>query len=379
MKIAIVHDWLITYAGAERVLEEMIECYPNSDLFALVDFLPQSKRKFIKNKKVKTSFIQKLPFAKTKYRIYLPLMPFAIEQFDLSDYDLVISSSHAVSKGVITGPNTLHICMCYSPIRYAWDLQHQYLKESNLLFGIKGILAKYILHKIRIWDLRTSNGVDEFIAISNFIKKRISKIYRRNSTVIYPPVDTTSFKELDLPKKDYYVTCSRMVPYKKIDLIVETFTKNFPEKELIVIGEGPEYKKIKKLAGSNIKLVGHSCFEDLNIYLSTAKAFIFAAEEDFGISPIEAQSSGAPVIAFGKGAALETIVNLDNNNNHPSGILFYEQTTSSLTEAVKSFESNIEKFNSKDCQKNAKRFTKELFRKNFRNFVESKITMRLEL
>tara|TARA_B100000989_G_scaffold297895_1_gene285158 strand:+ start:411 stop:1550 length:1140 start_codon:yes stop_codon:yes gene_type:complete len=378
MKIAIVHDWLITYAGAERVLEEMIECYPNSDLFALVDFLPQSKRKFIKNKKVKTSFIQKLPFAKTKYRIYLPLMPFAIEQFDLSDYDLVISSSHAVSKGVITGPNTLHICMCYSPIRYAWDLQHQYLKESNLLFGIKGILAKYILHKIRIWDLRTSNGVDEFIAISNFIKKRISKIYRRNSTVIYPPVDTTSFKELDLPKKDYYVTCSRMVPYKKIDLIVETFTKNFPEKELIVIGEGPEYKKIKKLAGSNIKLVGHSCFEDLNIYLSTAKAFIFAAEEDFGISPIEAQSSGAPVIAFGKGAALETIVNLDNNNNHPSGILFYEQTTSSLTEAIKSFESNIEKFNSKDCQKNAKRFSKELFRKNFRNFVESKITKRLE-
>lgn len=378
MKIAIVHDWLVTYAGAERVLEEMIECYPNSDLFALVDFLPQSKRKFIKNKTVKTSFIQKLPFAKTKYRIYLPLMPFAIEQFDLSDYDLVISSCHAVSKGIITGPNTLHICMCYSPMRYAWDLQHQYLKESNLLFGIKGILAKYILHKIRIWDLRTSNGVDEFIAISNFIKKRISKIYRRNSTVIYPPVDTTSFKELDLPKKDYYVTCSRMVPYKKIDLIVETFTKNFPDKELIVIGEGPEYKKIKKLAGSNIKLVGHSCFEDLNIYLSTAKAFIFAAEEDFGISPIEAQSSGAPVIAFGKGAALETIVNLDNNNNHPSGILFYEQTTSSLTEAVKSFESNIEKFNSKDCQKNAKRFSKELFRKNFRNFVESKITKRLE-
>ena len=193
MKIAIVHDWLYTYAGAEKVLEQIINCFPEADLFSLIDFLPASERGFIQNKVVKTSFIQKLPFAKTKHRQYLPLMPLAIEQLDVSSYDLIISSSHAVAKGILTGPNQLHICYCHSPIRYAWDMQHQYLREAGLLRGLKSWLTRYILHKIRLWDYRTANGVDYFVANSNFIAKRIYKVYRREAEVIYPNVDTDKF------------------------------------------------------------------------------------------------------------------------------------------------------------------------------------------
>ena len=290
MKVAIVHDWLVTYAGAERVLEQMIQAFPDAEIFSVVDFLEDSNRHWLKNKKAKTSFIQKLPFAKSKYRTYLPIMPFAVEQIDLSSFDLIISSSHAVAKGVLTGPDQLHICMCYSPIRYAWDLQHQYLYESNLKKGIKSFFARWILHKFRLWDNRTSNGVDYFIAISQFISRRIEKTYRRNSEVIYPSVDTNKFNQNGEKREDFYVTCSRMVPYKKIDLIVETFTKKFPDKELVVIGHGPDFEKIKNLAGDNVKLTGRAEFKSLHNYLSSAKAFIFAAEEDFGIGPLEAQS-----------------------------------------------------------------------------------------
>ena len=211
LKIAIVHDWLVTYAGAERVLEQMLHCFPAADLFAIVDTLAPGERKFIQDKPVRTSFIQKLPFARSKYRQYLPLMPLAVEQFDLSSYDLVISSSHAVAKGVLTGPDQLHLCMCYSPMRYAWDLQHQYLRESGLDRGLKGWLAKWMLHKMRIWDARTANGVDQFIAISAFIGRRISKVYQRASTVIYPPVDTEAYT-LHTEKQNFYFTASRMVP-----------------------------------------------------------------------------------------------------------------------------------------------------------------------
>ena len=219
-RIAIIHDWLVVYAGAERVLEQVLACYPDADLFSLVDFLPAGQRAFINNKPVTTSFIQRLPRARKKYRGYLPLMPLAVEQFDLSAYDLVISSSHAVAKGVLTGPDQLHLSYVHSPIRYAWDLQHQYLRESGLDRGAKGWIAKAILHYIRLWDVRTANGVDVFIANSHYIDRRIRKVYGRDSTVIYPPVDVADFP-LRADKEDFYVTASRMVPYKKVDLIVE--------------------------------------------------------------------------------------------------------------------------------------------------------------
>ena len=309
MKVAIVCDWLVTYAGAEKVLEQILNIFPEADIFALVDFLDEDNRSFIKNKKVVTSFIQKLPKAKIKYRNYLPLMPLAIEQLDVTTYDLVISSSHCVAKGVITGPNQIHISYVHSPIRYAWDLQHQYLKESGLIKGVKGKIAKAILHYMRMWDVRTANGVDFFIANSEFIAKRIKKCYRREAAVIYPPVDVEAFKMRE-EKEDFYLTASRMVPYKKMDLIVEAFSR-MPDKKLVVIGDGPDFGKIKSKATNNITLLGYQPFGVLKDYMQKAKAFVFAAEEDFGITPVEAQACGTPVIAFGKGGALETVKGLD--------------------------------------------------------------------
>ena len=229
MRVAIVHDWLTVYAGAERVLEQMLVCFPEADLFSLVDFLPVEQRRFIQNKPIAISFIQKLPKAKSKYRNYLPLMPLAIEQFDLSSYDVIISSSHAVAKGVLVGPDQLHISYVHSPIRYAWDLQHQYLRESNLDHGMKGWLARWLLHKVRLWDVRTANGVDRYIANSHFISRRIDKIYRRDAAVIYPPVDVEAFSFLE-EKSDFYLTASRMVPYKKMPMIVEAFSA-MPDKK----------------------------------------------------------------------------------------------------------------------------------------------------
>ena len=372
MKVAVIHDWLVNYAGAERVLEQIIEIYPDCDLFSIINYLPNNHRKFIKNKDVETSFIQKLPFAKKHYRKYLSLMPLAIEQFDLSKYDLIISSSHAVAKGVITGPNQLHICYCYTPIRYAWDLQHQYLKEVNLNKGILGWIAKRMLHKIRLWDYRTSNGVDHFIANSHFISKRIKKVYRRSSKVLFPPVDIDSFQFSNIERDDYYVTCSRMVPYKKIDLIVETFSKLLPTRKLIVIGDGPEFEKIRKLSGSNVHLLGAQPFKILKKHLSAAKAFIFAAEEDFGIAPIEAQACGTPVIAYGKGGALETIKGIDKDK--PSGIFFHEQTPQSLYKSIIEFESLNENVITKDaCRKNAERFSNKEFKNQFSELINKLI------
>ena len=236
MRIAIIHEWLVTYSGSERVLEQILAVYPDADLFCVIDFLDNQNREFILRKKTTTTFIQHLPKARSKYRSYLPLMPLAIEQLDLSNYDLVISSNHAVAKGVLTGPDQLHISCIYSPIRYAWDLQHQYLKYAGLDGGVKGWLAKWILHKIRLWDSRTANGVDSFIAISHFIARRIKKVYRRESTVIYPPVDIHAFTQVDI-KESFYLTASRLVPYKRIDLIVEAFSK-MPDRRLVVIGDG---------------------------------------------------------------------------------------------------------------------------------------------
>lgn len=369
MKIAIVCDWLVTYAGAEKVLEQILNVFPEADLFALVDFLPENNRAFIKNKKVVTSFIQKLPKAKTKYRNYLPLMPLAIEQLDVTGYDIVISSSHCVAKGIITSPNQVHISYVHSPIRYAWDLQHQYLNEAGLNKGLKGWIAKAILHYMRLWDYRTANNVDYFIANSNFIAKRIWKCYRRKAEVIYPPVDVDSFEFCE-KKEDFYLTASRMVPYKKMDLIVEAFSK-MPDKKLIVIGDGPDFNKIKAKAGKNIMLLGYQPFEVLKDHMQKAQAFIFAAEEDFGITPVEAQACGTPVIAYGRGGALETVKDL--SKNMPTGLFFKEQNAESICEVVAKFEQNKNWFKSQNCRENAERFSNDRFLKEIKEFVDTKI------
>ncbi|WP_445491754.1 glycosyltransferase family 4 protein [Niallia sp. 03133] len=369
MKIAIVVDWLVTYAGAEKVLEEMLKVYPKADLFSIVDYIPEGNRQFILDKKVTTSLIQKLPLSKKKYRSYLPLMPFAIEQIDVSKYDVVISSSHAVAKGVITGPDQVHISYVHSPIRYAWDLQHQYLKESGLSKGFKGLLAKIMLYKIRDWDYRTANGIDYFLSNSNFIGSRIWKVYRRNSVTMYPPVDVSAFT-LGGEKEDFYLTASRMVPYKKVNIIVEAFSK-MPDKNLVVIGDGPDLEKIKAKATSNVLFLGYQSFEVLRDHMQRAKAFVFAAEEDFGITPVEAQACGTPVIAYGKGGSLETVNGLDHSKI-PTGLFFYEQSAESIIEAIRIFDEKYNLFSSEACRENAVKFSPERFRNEFSTFVEEK-------
>lgn len=362
MKCAIVCDWLTTYAGAERVLEQLIRIFPEADLFAVIDCLPDDQRDFIMNKHVNTTFLQHLPNISKWYQKYLPLMPLAIEQLDVTGYDLVISSSHCVAKGVLTGPNQVHISYVHSPMRYAWDLQHRYLRESNMTSGVKSWLARYILHKMRIWDTRTSNGVDHFIANSQFIARRIKKVYGREATVIYPPVDIDAFP-LCTSKEDYYLTASRLVPYKKVKLIVEAFNQ-MPDKKLVVIGDGSEYAKIKAVAQGNIELMGYQPFEVLRDKMQHAKAFVFAAEEDFGITPVEAQACGTPVIAYGRGGALETITS-------ETGVFFCEQNIDSIIKELDRFEDM--KIKPEKCRANAERFTIESFHKVVKEFVMGKI------
>lgn len=366
MKIAIVCDWLVTYAGAERVLEQMIQCFPEADLFTLIDFLPPKDRGFLQHTAITTSFLQRFPFAKKLYRYYLPWMPLAIEQLDVSSYDLVISSSHAVAKGVLTHPHQLHISYVHTPMRYAWDLQHQYLQSTGLNRGIKSYLTKRLLHQMRLWDARTANGVDYFIANSNFIAKRIWKTYRRQADVIYPAINTELFTP-HYSKEDFYLTASRLVPYKKMDLIVESF-RHLPDKKLIVIGDGPDMKKVKAKAGANVELLGFQATPTLVHYLQRAKAFIFAAEEDFGLLPVEAQAAGTPVIAYGKGGALETIRGLDHPT--PTGLFFSEQTIPSLIQGIKQFETLS--ISPLDCANNAKRFSAGQFIERFKIYVFDK-------
>lgn len=366
MKVAIVHEWFSSYAGSEKVVEQILGCYPDADIFAVCDFLKPEDRHFLNNKKVTTTFIQRLPFAAKKFQSYLPLMPLAIEQLDMSDYDVVISSSHAVSKGVITGPDQIHISYVHSPIRYAWDFQHQYLRESGLNKGLKGWLAKYLLHKIRIWDYRTAAGVNHLIGNSQFIARRIKKVYGRQASVIYPPVDTDKF-EFNDSKEDFYLAACRLVPYKRMDLIVSAFAR-MPDKKLVVIGDGSEMDKIKKLATSNITLLGYQDDAALISYMKRAKAYVFAAEEDFGISPVEAQASGTPVIAYGKGGCLETVKALGSEK--PTGLFFFEQTADAICDAVHTFEKYANEISPQDCRDHALTFSEQRFRKEISNFVD---------
>ena len=358
-KVAIVHDWLPLYGGAERVLEHILLVLPQADIFSMIDAIPPEQRGFLQNKPVTTSFVQKLPSAKTRYRSYFPIMPLAVEQFDLSPYDLVISSSYSFAKGVLTGPDQRHLCYCHSPIRYAWDMQHQYLQQSGLTKGVKSFIVRLLLHYVRLWDYRTAAGVDAFAANSAYIARRIMKVYRREAEVIYPPVAIDNFP-IEERKEDFYLTASRMVPYKKIDLIAEAFSR-MPEKKLIIIGDGPEMDKVRAKAGPNVELLGYRDNVTLRSHLQRAKAFVFVAEEDFGIVPVEAQACGTPVIAFGRGGVAETVI------PGKTGILFYEQSVESLAGAVRLFESGS--FSPVETRHQAEKFSAKMFRQRFSDFV----------
>jgi glycosyltransferase involved in cell wall biosynthesis len=357
-RIALVHEWLDTYYGSERVVAEILACFPDAELFTLVDFMPDGQRGFLGGRPVTTSFLQRLPFARRHFRAYLPLMPLAIEQFDLAGYDLVLSSSHAFAKGVLTGPGQLHVAYIHAPMRYAWEYQHQYLRQSGLERGLRGLLARAVLHYLRLWDARTANPVDHFIANSRFIARRIGKIYRRPSAVVYPPVDVARFAP-QAAKEDYYVALSRFVPYKHTETIVEAF-RTLGDRRLVVIGEGPGLQRARARAGPNVTLLGFQPFEVLKRHLGAARALIFAAEEDFGITPLEAQACGTPVIAFGGGGALETVRDLDQAR--PTGLFFEAQTAAAIAAAVERFEREGGGILPEDCRAQAQGFTPERFR-----------------
>ncbi|THD32812.1 glycosyltransferase [uncultured Flavobacterium sp.] len=362
MKKALIHDWYYVNGGAEKVINVLNQLWDDLDHFSLFDFLDDNDRKqILRGKSVKTTFIQKLPFVRKKHKIYLQLFPYAIEQIDLNEYELIISSSSSVAKGVLTNSNQLHICYCHSPARYAWDLYHEYMQDVSLR-GIKGLYARYILHKFRNWDVLSSNRVDHFIANSHFIAKRIKKNYNRDCVVIYPPVNTDYFT-IKEEKQEYYFTASRLVSYKKIQLIVEVFNKR-PDLKLIVAGDGSEFKKIKNIANNNIEMLGSIDNELLKKYLQSAKAFVFTAKEDFGILPVEAQACGTPVIAYGYGGLLETVI------ENKTGVFFKKQTIDSLHDAIYRFEKMV--FIPKIIRQNALRFSRERFENEIKTFVEKK-------
>ena len=358
MKIAIVHDWLVTNAGAEKVLKEINEIFPDADIFSLVDFLSTSQREGILGlKKVKTSFIQKLPFASRMFRYYLPLFPKAIESLDIGQYDVILSSSWAVAKGVKKSKKQLHICYCHTPIRYAWDLYDEYISKTPWFLRP---FVSFSLKRIRSWDVKTHSRVDYFIANSNVVKDRIQRIYGRESTVIFPPADIHKFVE-QRDKKEFYLTVSRLVSYKKIDLIVKAFNGT-PHKKLVVIGGGDDYKYLKSIANSNVSILGAVSDELVIKHMQDAKAFVFAAEEDFGIVSIEAQACGTPVIAYGKAGSLDTV------QDQISGVFFYQQTEESIKDSISKFETLT--FDSGIIRNHAIGFSNQRFQLEYLEFVK---------
>ncbi|WP_028231481.1 glycosyltransferase family 4 protein [Paraburkholderia mimosarum] len=365
-RVAVVHDWLTAYAGSEKVVEQILQLFPQADLYSIVDFFPESQRWALGGKRATTSFIQHLPCARQSFRNYLPLMPLAIEQFDLSSYDLVISSNHAVAKGVLTGPHQVHVSYVHSPIRYAWDLQHQYLSEAGLQRGVKSWVVRSLLHYLRIWDQRTAHGVDAFVANSAFVGRRIHKVYGSEAAVVYPPVDVERF-ELCTEHEDFYLISSRMVPYKRIPLIVEAFAA-MPSRRLVAIGDGPDMARAKACATENVTLLGYQPDAVLVDYMQRARAFVFAAEEDFGISVVEAQACGTPIIALGRGGVREIVVE-SPDPERATGLFFSEQSVESIVDAVKRFEQH-QPIRPEVCRRNAMRFTAELFKREFLGVVE---------
>jgi glycosyltransferase involved in cell wall biosynthesis len=368
MKVAIVHEWLESYAGSERVVEQLLECFPTADLFAIVDFLPKQSREFLQGRPVRTSFIQNLPFSRRMFRNYLMLMPLAIEQLDMTGYDVVLSSNHAVAKGVLTGPDQLHISYIHSPMRYAWDLQNQYLHQIGLDSGIKSMLVRWLLYRMRQWDVRSANGVDVFVANSAYIARRIQKAYRRDSIVIPPPVAVDDFT-LVTNKDDYFLVVSRFVPYKRVDLIVAAFTK-MPEHRLLVVGDGTERSRIHVAArgAANIEFKAPVSKTELINLLQHSRAFVCAAEEDFGITMVEAQACGTPVIAYRRGGASEIVSDIDDVS--PTGILFDFQTSEAIVRAVRRFETMRERITAKSCRENSLRFSTQNFREKIIALVE---------
>ncbi|GAB4538673.1 MAG: hypothetical protein Tsb0014_28450 [Pleurocapsa sp.] len=369
LKYALVHEWLTPKAtgGSELVVREILQ-HIDADLYALIDFESTNPESYLYQRTVGTTFLQRLPFAKNGVQKYLPLLPIAIEQLDLTRYDVVLSSSHAVAKGVLTSPHQLHICYCHTPMRYAWDLTFDYLNYDQLGKGLQGIISRYILHRLRQWDVISANRVDYFIANSNHTARRIWRCYRRQARVIYPPVDTAKFT-FEPEKEDFYLTISRLVSYKQIYLIVQAFNKL--QKPLIIIGSGSQLLQMRKLAKPNVKVLGWQPHNIVKQYITKAKAFVYAACEDFGIALVEAQACGTPVIAYGQGGALETVKDIRQYPKNGTGLFFQQQRVDALVQAVEDFEKYQTKIDPENCRLQASNFSPTIFKKSYLEFVES--------
>ena len=358
MRVALIHDYLNQYGGAEQVLGSLTEIFPNAPIYTLL-YDTEIVNKFFPDKKIRASFLQKIPFIKSHHRFFPPLMPMAVEKFDLSEYDLVISDSAAFSKGVITRPETFHICYCHTPIRYAWDDSHKYIREFSMPKLAK-IFVPIFMNYLRLWDREASFRVDKFISNSNFVAQRIKKYYKQDATVIYPPVDVKAFYPSNKLADNYFLMVGRLLPYKRFDIAIKAF--NNLELPLKIIGNGPEAKKLKRMANWNIEFLGELNADRLREYYQNCQALIFPQEEDFGIVALEAMACGKPLIAYRGGGALESI------KDGETGIFFDEQTIDSLVEAVKNFK--LKKFNSKKIRQHALKFDKEIFKKKIKDFVE---------
>ncbi len=363
MRVAIVHDWSVGYAGSERVVEQLIVLFPQADLFFVADFVPIAQRAFLAGKAPATTFIQNLPWARRLVRHYLPLMPMAVETIDLSGYDVILSSSHAVAKGVLSGPGQIHICYCHTPLRYAWDLQHEYLREAGITHGVRRAAALGMLHYLRLWDVRTAHGVDRFVANSNFIAARIRRVYGRDSVVVYPPVDT-EYYTLSADKRSYYFTASRLVPYKRIGLLLDAFRRT-PERRLLIAGDGPELTRYRRDAPPNVELLGSVPRSSLRQLMQHARAFVFAAEEDFGIVLAEAQACGTPAICYARGGARDIVV------DEETGLFFRQPSAESLRETISLFEARTNRWDPHHIRRNALRFSIQSFKDNFLHVFQS--------
>jgi glycosyltransferase involved in cell wall biosynthesis len=357
MKIAIIHYWLVGMRGGEKVLESLCECFPQADIYThVIDKAAISDT--INQHEIYTTFIQKLPQAKRRYQKYLPLMPLALEQLDLRKYDLVISSESGPAKGIITSPSTLHICYCHTPMRYVWDMYQDYFENAG---GITRLLMPLFIHYIRLWDYASAARVDRFIANSDHVAKRIQKHYRRNSTVIYPPVDTSAFTQFTT-HEDFYLIVGQLVGYKRTDIAVEAF--NRMGKPLIIIGDGEQFNRIRTLAQPNINVMGRQPFSVIRDHYSRCKALIFPGEEDFGIVPVEAMASGRPVIAYRKGGVLETIL------EGITGLFFEQQTPEALIHIIEYYEAIQQHFIPERIIQHAQTFDKKIFKVKIKQFIE---------
>ncbi len=369
MKYALVHEWLTPKAtgGSELVVREILK-HIEADIYALIDFESSNPESYLYGRKIKTTFLQHFPLARNGVQKYLPFLPLAIEQLDLRDYEIVLSSSHAVAKGILTSPGQIHVCYCHTPMRYAWDLTYDYLKQSRAGQGVIGVYTRYLLHRLRQWDVISANRVDYFIANSHHTASRIWRCYRREAKVIYPPVDIDRFV-YQASKEDFFLTVSRLVSYKQVGLIVQAFNQlGYP---LIIIGDGPDLNLLKGLAKSNITFKGAQSNQVVEEHMKKAKAFVYAACEDFGIALVEAQACGTPVIAYGQGGALETVIDIRQSSKLGTGLFFSKQNVASLVKAVETFLEFLHQFNPESCYVQAARFSPKVFSNSYLSFLET--------